>query len=69
MIARTRRHILETARGFAAAKVAPPCLDDPETYLTARSGFFIADLKTDWQDAYAANIKNAVRPAMKHAAE
>ena len=69
MIARTRRHILATARAYAEQSAAPPCLDDPETYLTARSGFFVADPKTEWQDAYAENIANAVRPAMKHAAE
>jgi len=69
MIVKTRRHILETARGFAEGKGAPPCLDDPETYLKARSGFFVADPKTEWQDAYAANLKDMVRPAMKHAAE
>jgi len=69
MIVKTRRHILETARDFAEGKGAPPCLDDPETYLKARSGFFVADPKTEWQDAYAANLKDMVRPAMKHAAE
>jgi hypothetical protein len=37
--------------------------------MTARSGFFVADPRTDWQEAYAANIEKAVRPAMKHAAE
>ncbi|MGH6989023.1 MAG: Rieske 2Fe-2S domain-containing protein [Stellaceae bacterium] len=69
MISRTRRHILKTAQAFAEDGVTPPCLDDPETYMLARSGFFIADLKTDWQDAYKANLKEAVRPAMKEAAE
>jgi phthalate 4,5-dioxygenase len=69
MIACTRRHILRTARAFAEQSVAAPCLDDPDTYLLARSGFFIADPRTDWQDAYAANLKEAVRPAMRRAAE
>ncbi|HEX4112163.1 MAG TPA: hypothetical protein VH020_06475, partial [Stellaceae bacterium] len=69
MIARTRRHILATARAFAEKQGVPPCLDDPDTYLKARSGFFVADPAAEWQDAYAANIRNAVRPGMKHAAE
>ena len=69
MIARTRRHILRTARAYRDQQAAPPCLNDPETYLLARSGFFIADPKTEWQDAYKANLQDAVRPALKHAAE
>jgi phthalate 4,5-dioxygenase oxygenase subunit len=69
MIARTRRHILRTARAFVEQAATAPCLDDPDTYLLARSGFFIADPKAEWQEAYAANIEVAVRPAMRHAAE
>jgi len=69
MIARTRRHILRTARAFMEQGAAPPCLNDPDTYLQARSGFFIADPKTDWREAYEANLKEAVRPAFKQAAE
>jgi phthalate 4,5-dioxygenase len=69
MIARTRRHILETARAFSAKAEPGPCVEDPDTYLQARSGFFLADPATDWREAYEAQIRQAVRPAMKHAAE
>ena len=69
MIARTRRHILQTARAFAAQSATPPGLDDPEVYMKARSGFFVADPGAEWQEAYAANLRSAVRPGARHAAE
>jgi phthalate 4,5-dioxygenase oxygenase subunit len=69
MIARTRRHIVRTARAFRDAKTTPPGVDDPKLYLQARSGFFWADPKTDWREAYEAQVKEAVRPGIVDAAE
>jgi len=65
MIARTRRQIVRTARAFKETGATPPGVDDPELYLQARSGFFRADAKTDWREAYEAQMKEAVRPGIK----
>ena len=63
MIARTRRRILRAVRAFNEQSVTPPGVDNNDVYLTARSGYFFADVDTDWQDAYRDQIVGAVQPA------
>jgi phenylpropionate dioxygenase-like ring-hydroxylating dioxygenase large terminal subunit len=63
MIARTRRRVLGAAKALREHGTIPPGVDDPDLYLRSRSGFLIADDAVDWQDAYAANLAKAVRPA------
>ena len=65
MIARSRRRLLKAARAFADAKTVPPGVDNPEVFLGARSGYFLADQAVDWLDAYAHQVTNALRPAVK----
>lgn len=61
MIARTRRHLLRTVRSVREG-MAPPGVDDPEIFRTARSGFFVEDTETDWQEAYEQRMAQATRP-------
>lgn len=61
MITRTRRRLLTTARAFAEKGTMPPGVDDAEVFWKARAGSFYADDKTDWQDAYQQQLKNAIR--------
>ncbi|MFZ9298609.1 MAG: Rieske 2Fe-2S domain-containing protein [Hylemonella sp.] len=60
MIARTRRRALLAARAFAAGQAAP-CVDDPQTLLGARSGYFQLDPSIDWREAYASQMRLAQR--------
>ncbi len=64
MIARSRRRLLKAARAFAENGTVPPGVDDPEVFLGARSGYFLADQKVDWLDAYDTQV-NACRRAPK----
>jgi hypothetical protein len=61
MIARTRRRLLNVARGFADDGVVPPGVDDTEIFWKARAGSFYADATIDWLDAYREQLKTAVR--------
>jgi hypothetical protein len=40
----------------------PPGVDDPETYLGARSGDFVASASLTWREAYVAEIRKSVSP-------
>jgi phenylpropionate dioxygenase-like ring-hydroxylating dioxygenase large terminal subunit len=62
MIARTRRRILGAARAFRDAGTIPPGVDNPEVYLSSRSGYFLADESQEWQAAYEQQVKSAERP-------
>jgi hypothetical protein len=66
MIARTRRRALQAARAFAAGTPAPG-VQDPETLMAARSGFFEMPTSIEWQQAYADKMKTADR-VLKEAA-
>jgi hypothetical protein len=68
MIARSRRRLLKAARAFAENGTVPPGVDDPEVFLGARSGYFLADDGVDWLDAYDAQVNAARRPAKAQAA-
>jgi len=61
MIARTRRRALLAARTFAETGALPPAAVDPQVYRGIRSGAFHADPATDWQKAYADQLKIATR--------
>jgi phenylpropionate dioxygenase-like ring-hydroxylating dioxygenase large terminal subunit len=69
MIARTRRRLLAAARALRERGTAPPGTSDPAVYLGARSGFFLAPKSVDWQQAYAEQVANAIRPVTLKAAE
>jgi phenylpropionate dioxygenase-like ring-hydroxylating dioxygenase large terminal subunit len=62
MVARTRRRLLRAARAFKKDGTVPPGVDDPQTYLAVRSGDFLADAKTSWREAYAMQMRTALRP-------
>jgi phthalate 4,5-dioxygenase len=61
MITRTRRRLLLAARAWRDG-AAPPLVDDPAVYLTARSGFFLSEAGLDWREAYARQVAAAARP-------
>jgi phthalate 4,5-dioxygenase len=62
MIARTRRRALKAARAFAQGAPAPG-VQQPEVFMGARSGYFLAAPQTDWREAYRAQVRLANRPA------
>jgi phthalate 4,5-dioxygenase len=62
MISRTRQRLLHAARSLVDSGVAPPGVDDPESYLGARSGDFVASAALGWREAYAAEIGKSVSP-------
>jgi len=63
MIARTRRRLLRAARAFREKGTVPPGVEDADVYRAARSGYFLVDENTDWQEAYQAEVSRAFRPA------
>jgi phenylpropionate dioxygenase-like ring-hydroxylating dioxygenase large terminal subunit len=65
MIVRTRRLMLRAASALAESGTVPPGVDDPEVYLGARSGDFVASAALDWREAYAAEIRKSVSPTGK----
>ncbi len=70
MITRTRRLLLQAARAWHDSGAAPPLVDDPAVYFTARSGFFLSEEGLDWREAYRRQIETAARPvSLQQAAE
>ena len=61
MIARTRRRALAAARAFANGQAAPG-VDNPDVFMGARSGYFLAEPELAWLDAYRAQVERADRP-------
>jgi hypothetical protein len=68
MIARTRRRLVHAARALRDKGTVPPGVDNPEVYLQARSGECVL-AATDWREAYAAKLREVVRPIHGIAAE
>jgi phthalate 4,5-dioxygenase len=68
MITRTRRRLLRAARALKKDGAVPPGVDDPEIFLEVRSGDFLADDQIGWREAYAAQLRAALRP-LRQAAE
>jgi len=62
MIVRTRRRVLKAAREFRNEGTIPPGVNDPEVYLGARGGFFLAPSSLSRQAAYLQQVENADRP-------
>jgi hypothetical protein len=62
MIVRTRNRLRDAALALAEDGTIPPGVDDPESYLRARGGDFLADAGTDWLDEYAARLRAAEDP-------
>jgi phenylpropionate dioxygenase-like ring-hydroxylating dioxygenase large terminal subunit len=61
MIAQTRRRMLRAVNDFSETGRAPPGVDDPEIFLGARSGQFLARRGADWQSEYRARLARARR--------
>ena len=62
--------LLQAARAWRDTGAAPPLVDDPAIYFTARSGVFVSAGGMDWRDAYAQQVGTAARPVpMQQAAE
>ena len=68
MITRTRRRLLQAARGLRDKAVAPPGAEDPGVFRGARSGYFISSEKRPWQEIYAQQLAAAVRPGERQQA-
>jgi phthalate 4,5-dioxygenase len=67
MISRTRRRLLRAARAWRDKRTVPPGVDNPDMYFDVRSGDFLADAKIAWRDAYAQQVRRAVRPLQRAA--
>lgn len=63
MVARTRRRLLREARAFQETGTPPPGVDQPEMYLYARGGHFVAEPGVDWEKAYDEQMRSAAGPA------
>jgi phthalate 4,5-dioxygenase oxygenase subunit len=63
MITRTRRRLLMAARALRDNGVPPPGAENTEVFRDARGGYFVGDAEKGWQDAYAAQLAGAFRPA------
>ena len=63
MIARTRRRLLRAARALRDEGTPPPGIEGPGVFRGARSGYFISEETLSWQEIYARQFSNAVRPA------
>jgi phthalate 4,5-dioxygenase oxygenase subunit len=70
MIARTRRRMILAARA-AEEGIAPPGVDNPETYQGARGGDFVGPSSVGWLQAYSDEIRSSLNPtgALRVAAE
>lgn len=70
MINRTRRRIIQAARA-AAEEIAPPGVDNPETYQGARGGDFVSPNTKGWLEAYSNELRASKNPTgvLKAAAE
>jgi hypothetical protein len=71
MITRTRRRLVQAARALIEGKIAPPGVDNPETYLGARGGDFVVSSTIDWLRAYSDRMRAGENPtgALRIAAE
>jgi phthalate 4,5-dioxygenase oxygenase subunit len=63
MITRTRRRLLMAARALRDRGVLPPGVEDAEVFRGARSGYFVSDDKSPWQEIYARQLNAALHPS------
>jgi hypothetical protein len=61
MITRTRRRLLLAARALRANGVVPPGAEDCQVYRGARSGYFVSENASSWQEVYARQLAASVR--------
>jgi phthalate 4,5-dioxygenase len=61
MIAQTRRRILRTVRALEGEGKVPPGVDDPQIYLGARSGQYIARRGEPWMGTYEERLARSER--------
>jgi hypothetical protein len=50
MITRTRRRLLMAARALRDNNVLPPGVEEAEVFRRGRSGYFVSEDKSPWQD-------------------
>ena len=62
MITRTRRRLLMAARALRDKHAAPPGAEHAEVYRGARSGYFVSDDNSPWQELYARQLAAAQHP-------
>jgi phenylpropionate dioxygenase-like ring-hydroxylating dioxygenase large terminal subunit len=63
MITRTRRRLLMAARALRDQRIAPPGAEDPGVFRGARSGYFVSNDNSPWQDIYGAQLAAALHPS------
>jgi hypothetical protein len=63
MITRTRRRLLVAARALRDNNVLPPGAEDAEVFRGARSGYFVSDDKSPWQEIYVKQLTAALHPS------
>jgi hypothetical protein len=61
MITRTRRRLLMAARALRDKGERPPGADEPGVYRGARSGYFVSENASSWQEVYARQLAASVR--------
>ena len=62
MITQTRRTLVQTAQAFAKDRKPPPGVKNPDLFLAARSGDFLAHKNVDWMDAYWNRMRSSANP-------
>ena len=63
MITRTRRRLLIAARALRDQGILPPGVQNADVFRGARSGYFVSDDKSPWQEIYATQLAaSAPRP-------
>jgi len=62
MITRTRRNLVKAARALAEEHKLPPGVENPDLFLAARSGDFLAPRDVDWMDAYWERMRASANP-------
>jgi phenylpropionate dioxygenase-like ring-hydroxylating dioxygenase large terminal subunit len=63
MITRTRRRLLMAARALRDAGTLPPGVEDAKVFRGARSGYFVSDDNSPWQEVYARQLAASLHPA------
>jgi phthalate 4,5-dioxygenase oxygenase subunit len=62
MVTRTRRRLLMAARALRDSGALPPGVKDADVFRGARSGYFISEDDSLWQEIYARQLAASVRP-------
>jgi len=60
MITRTRRRLLMAARALRDRGVLPPGVESADIYQGARSGYFVTDDQSPWQEIYAKQLASCL---------